>query len=257
MIKPARQKHLHQANVIRIHIRFPFERHFRRFFVRALAQPDAAAIRQQVLHVLFASVQIRLDDRPNRGILCAHALHNLNRSLRVNRTFHIHAQEVVISSGALDNRKGQPFAKLRVEVQAQRRQFAGNICIDSVGCNFLENFKVRIARMLRVRRGSNILTQIVQADEHTELIADARCGNGFIQRLAGNKTMRHTPGPGVGSDPICESLAFRKLQECRTEHTLIIMTAWEAPYECVCPSRNFSASSAAMQPEPAAVTACR
>src|SRR6202021_3684640 len=60
----------------------------------------------------------------------AYALHNVNGSLRIQRTFHIDPEKIVIGSSAFGDRADQPLAKLDVQVQAELRQLAGYIGVE-------------------------------------------------------------------------------------------------------------------------------
>ena len=94
----ALQQRARQLQVVGIHIGFLRERDLRRLLVRAFAQPDANALRQQIVHVLLAAIQIRLDDRSHAARVSRQAMqlpHEVERALGVGRAFHVDAHEVV------------------------------------------------------------------------------------------------------------------------------------------------------------------
>ena len=69
---------------------------------------------------------------------------------------------------------------------------------------------------------------IVETCGHTGVVTGAGGGDGFIKRLARDEAARHAARGAIGSNPVGESLAFRELEECRTEHAEAIMAAWNA-----------------------------
>src|SRR5215467_4478361 len=112
--------------------------------------------------------------------------------------------------------------------------------------------------MLRISNRRNVFAEIIKADQHSLVVAGFCRGQCFAQILTSHKTVRHAPRCRIRSDPIGDLFAFGKLEERRTDHTRLLWIndyAWEAPCAWLCPSRNFSASMAALQPDPAAVTA--
>src|SRR5207237_788505 len=64
MIDPALHEHLHQLHVVRVNFRLFLKGDLRRLFIRAFTKPDPNPICQQVLDILFAAVQVRLDHGP-------------------------------------------------------------------------------------------------------------------------------------------------------------------------------------------------
>ena len=127
VIEAAGQQHLHQPHIVRIHVPFSLECDLGRFLVSALAKPHATTVPQQILDIALAAIQVRLDHRPNRGISRADPFHQFDSPLRVNRSFHIHAQKIIVARGPLDDRKNQAFAEFGAQIETKLRQLAGDI----------------------------------------------------------------------------------------------------------------------------------
>ena len=198
-----------------------------------------------------------MNDRADRGIASSNAFDEVDGALRVGRAFHVNAQKIFEAGGALDDGAKQTFAKLNVDVQTELRELAGNVGVQPFLGDAFKNLEISIAGVLCIGNRGNIFAEVIEAGVHSRVIALAGGGNGFIQRLAGDESACHLARGAIGSDPIGEAFAFGKLEQGRPEHAGTIMAAWERRNYCLCSSRNFSASIAAMQPEPAAVTAWR
>src|SRR4029077_3996871 len=113
------QKHLHQMQEIGIHIPFMRIGYFRRLFVGALAEADAAAVRKQILDVALAAVKIRLNHGANSGVPSAGALDEIDGALSVKRTFHINAQEIVKAHGTLGQGDNEALTEIRIDLEAE------------------------------------------------------------------------------------------------------------------------------------------
>ena len=135
-----------------------------------------------------------------------------------DRTFHIHAQEIIVARGALDDGKHQPLAEFGAQIQTELRQLAGNVGLQFFLCDAVEDFQISVASALRIGRSGNILAQIVEAREHPSVVALARGSNRFVQRFAGYETPRHAPRGIVGGNPAGKSRAIGELEERRPEH---------------------------------------
>ncbi len=170
------------------------------------------------MDVAFAAVKIRLDHRAHHGRLRAHAFHEFHGPLGVHRAFHINAQKAFIRRGALGNRKHQPFAEFHAEVQAELRQFAGDIGVQLLLGDAVINIQVGVAGLLCIRRGGHVLPQAIQGHGHTGMVAHAGGCNRLIQGFSRNKAARHTPRRWVGCDPMREALTVGEFEKNRAEH---------------------------------------
>src|SRR5260370_28820077 len=175
----------------------------------------------------FAAIQIGLNDRANGGIPRANALNEVYGSLRVERPFHVDAQKIIEARGTLHDGAKQALAKFHVDIEAELRELAGNVGVQSFLSDAFEDLEISIARMLRIRNGGNIFAEIIEAGEHARVIALARGTDGFLQRLTGDEPARHAARGAIGSDPIGEAFVFGKLEQRRPEHAGLLMAAWK------------------------------
>src|SRR6266436_9503016 len=111
--------------------------------------------------------------------------------MSIRRSFHVDAQKIIESRGALRNGKNQAFAKFNVDIEAELRELTGNVGVQPFLGDAFENLKISIARMLRVRRGGDIFAKIIEAGEHPRVITLAGGGDGFVERLARDESPRH------------------------------------------------------------------
>src|ERR1700721_250081 len=135
----------------------------------------------------------------------AYALHNVNGSLRIQRTFHIDPEKIVIGSSACGDRAAQPLAKLDFQVQAELRQLAGYIGVELFPSDALIYFEIGVTRSLCIRCRRTVLSKIIEADEHSGVVAGSGGFDGFIESLSGDKASRHTARGAVGCDPFGEA----------------------------------------------------
>ena len=109
------------------------------------------------------------------------------------------------------------------------RELAGNVGIEFLFRNALENLEVGIAGALGVRYCGYIFAEVIEAGEHPGCVARAGGGKGFVERFARNKAMRHAARRRIRRDPVGEALAFGQLQQRGAEHACSIMPALRAP----------------------------
>src|SRR5260370_41478425 len=175
----------------------------------------------------FAAVEIGLNDGADGGIPRANALDEVDGSLRVERPFHVDAQKIIEARGTLHDGAKQALAKFHVDIEAELRELAGNVGVQSFLSDAFKNLEIGIAGMLRIRNGGNIFAEIIDAGEHARIIALARGSDGFIQRLTRAEPPTHAARGAIGSDPIGEAFVFGKLEQRRPEHARLIMAVWK------------------------------
>src|SRR5207249_12223437 len=123
---------------------------------------------QKFPDIFLAAIEIRLDHRADRRISCAHTLDEVDGTLRVGRAFHINAQKIIKTGGALHDGEHQARAKFTVDVQTELREFAGDVGLEVFLGDGLENREILVAGTLCVRGAGNILAEIIQASRHTD-----------------------------------------------------------------------------------------
>src|SRR5579872_1257603 len=142
------------------------------------------------------------------------------------------------------------------------RELQRNISVDAVRRDPFQRFGVGYARAFGILTRHYVLSEVIEAYSHPGAVAGARRLNGRAQFLAGNKPVGHAPGGAIGGDPAAKPGTFSQFEEQRAQHGICAGQAVTLPgneerfQASGLASRNFSASIAAMQPEPAAVTAC-
>ena len=140
----------------------------------------------------------------------AHAFDQLNGALGVDRAFHIHSQKIVVVRSALHDGNNQAFAEFGAEVEAELSELAGDVGVQAFVGDAVKNFEVSVASALRVFLGRNIFAQIIEAGEHTEIVALAGSGDSFVKSFTWDKTVRHAARAVVGNDPMSKRFAFGK-----------------------------------------------
>src|SRR6202008_93946 len=128
--------------------------------------------------------------------------HQVDGALRVRGTFHVNAQKAVVGSRPLGDGKHHSFTEFRGNIQAELRQFAGNVGMQALLRDAIENFQVRVTGLLGVGGGADIFAQVVEGGVHTRVIAGARHLKRLFQCFAGDKTVRHPARGSVGGDPV-------------------------------------------------------
>jgi hypothetical protein len=164
-----------------------------------------------------------LDHRADRRIACAHTLDQLDGALRVGRAFHINAQKIFKTRGALHDGEHQTRAEFTVDVQAKLREFAGDVGLDVFLGDGLENREILVAGTLCVGGAGNILAEIIQASHHARVITAAGSSDGVLKCLTGNEAARQATRGAMRNDPRAEFLILGKLQECGPNHAPSIM----------------------------------
>src|SRR5271156_4797568 len=149
VINAAGQQNSHQLHVVGVHIGFLRKRQFGRLLVGALAKAQAATDGEQVLHVLLGAVEIRLHYGANARVLRAHAFYNFDGSLRVGRTFHIHAHEIRLAGGVRDDFFQQLLTEIFAQVQSQLRELQRNVCVQMFLRDAIENRDVFVSGSAR------------------------------------------------------------------------------------------------------------
>ncbi len=102
VVDAAFQQHLHQANVIRIDVRFFGKCDLCGLLVGALAEPNADLRGQQLFDIFLAASQIRLDHRAHASLVLRtrmQRMYEVESALRVWRSFHVYANETFLRRG--------------------------------------------------------------------------------------------------------------------------------------------------------------
>ena len=146
VINAARQQNLHQLDVVGIDFFLAGKCDLRGLFVGALDQADAAADAQQVPDILFAPVEIGLNDGSHGIGFRAGLLDDAKRSIGICRTFHIDAHEISQFRRAPRHDAQLVRAELVAEIEAQMRQLEGNIRVEVFGCDAVERVRYTTAR---------------------------------------------------------------------------------------------------------------
>ena len=260
---PLGKQQLHHADVVGVHIGFCGECQIGRLFISALAQTQAAANREEAGHVGFGAPQIRLHDNADGRSFRADAFHEVNRAGSVGRAFHIHAHKIAVARGVGDDSFDRFLAERFVNVQAKRGQLERNICVKFFRGDAVKDAQVGVARGARLPGVCHAFAEQIEADLQPGTVAHACGGYGLIQFFAGDEFLRHPTRGFVSGDPAREARAVREFQQDGPHHRWVPECSRDAGkfmwavfvHACWCFSRNRSASMAAMQPEPAAVTA--
>src|SRR5260370_11930994 len=103
VVKAAGEQHLHQADIVAIDVFFAGEGDFVGLLVGAFAETNAAAVREQCLNVAFTAIEIGLDHSADRGSAGANAFDDVDGALGVDVALHVHAKEIFVAGGALDD----------------------------------------------------------------------------------------------------------------------------------------------------------
>jgi hypothetical protein len=110
---------LHQRDVVRVHLGLFREGDSGRLSVGALAQPDADALREQPLGIVFCAAQIGLQYRTDRaGIESVQALGDRECGLGVGGAFHVNADKAAGARGVRGHLADQPLGQIRPDVHA-------------------------------------------------------------------------------------------------------------------------------------------
>src|SRR5581483_5728742 len=119
----------------------------------------------QILNIGLAAVEVGLNDGADRRGARPHALHEFDRALRVKRAFHVNAEKILVSGGSLGDGKNQAFTEIGTEIKAHLRELAGNVGVQALGGDTLEDFEIGVAGALRIGGARDVFAKIIEADQ--------------------------------------------------------------------------------------------
>ena len=216
-------QHLHQLDVVRIHVGFAFKCDARRFLIGALAQANANPFRQQLFDIALRALQVGLNHGTHAILIPRHAMQFVNEvqgALRIGRTFHIDPHKARRLHGCrFTHQAGHEFAShFLVHIQPHVCQFQTDVRVQVVGDDGIENLVVELRAVPRFVGIGNVLAQVIDADAHARAVDRLR-----DPHRVGNFRARHKPAGNPLTDrrsfgEIPQRTIFRQLDEERPQH---------------------------------------
>ncbi len=81
-----------------------------------------------------------MNDRAYGRVAGANAFDEVDGSLGIGRSFHVHAQKIIEAGGAFHDGAEQTLAKFDVDIEAELRELAGNIGVQAFLRDAFKNF---------------------------------------------------------------------------------------------------------------------
>ena len=222
-----------------------------RLDVDPLAEPEVRADGQQRVDVARRAPQVGLQHDADVVVVAAERLVDVDGAIGVRRVLHVDAHEVAERLRVLDHEARVAGREVRRQVEAERRQLDRHVRVELLDLDRVEDRRVGrgvLGRRLLV--ASTFSPRRSTVARHPADVELADHADGVRELLAGDVAIRDPSerSASEGTGPSRRSAGRRRSS---------LSAAAAHATQCPSASRNRSASIAAMQPEPAAVTACR
>src|SRR5262249_13958739 len=160
------------------------------------------------LHVLFAAIQIGLNDHANVFEFSSQAPEHFKRAFTLGRIFHIDSNKVVVGSGRFDNPPRVRIAQFAADIQTKLSQLERFIGIKRVLSDAVQHSHVFVSLPPRFGFRSDRLAEMIERRADPLSVETTYCFNRISETLAGNESASDVVEGFESLEKVFESIAL-------------------------------------------------
>src|SRR6185437_4574862 len=187
VVKAAVEEALHQGDVVGVHGGFFLQREGGWLAVGALDQTHADAGANERLDIGGSAMKIGLDHGADVGACGVELLDQFEGGLSVGGALHVHADEGVECSGAVEDAAQLAAGQIAGEIEDELGKLDGEVRVHFVAVDGVENGAGGRGGGLGSGLGSDVFAERIEAGGHAELVDGGHGGDGVVEVEAGHE----------------------------------------------------------------------